>query len=70
MGLYYMDEGKGIDMVDLVFLNKVSNIKPIPGKANIMHYSTYIVFLQRGSQNAEKVTHMKGRLLDQAYYSL
>ena len=60
MGLYYMDEGKGIDMVDLVFLNKVSNIKPIPGKANIKHCSLFIshLIMTQGAQ------WLSGRVLD------
>ena len=33
LGLYYMDEGAGIDMIDLVFLGKASNTNPVPGKA-------------------------------------
>ena len=28
-----MDEGAGIDMIDLVFLGKASNTNPVPGKA-------------------------------------
>ena len=30
LGLYYMDEGKGVDMIDLVFLGKATNTNPVP----------------------------------------
>ena len=27
-----MDEGAGVDMIDLIFLGKASNTNPVPGK--------------------------------------
>lgn len=35
LGLYYMDEGAGIDMIDLVFLGKTANTKPVPGMMRV-----------------------------------
>lgn len=35
LGLFYMDEGAGIDMIDLVFLGKAGNINPVPGMMRV-----------------------------------